>query len=305
MPKPNTKLIVILGPTSSGKTGWAFKLCQEFNGEIISADSRQIYREMDIGTNKFIKSKVHKVKSPEIREHLIDIVNPDKTLTLSQYKKLAIKTINDILNRGKVPFLVGGTGLYISAIVDNLEIPEVKPDWELRKYLEKKDLENLQKDLQTLDPIAYNKIDLNNKRRLIRALEVCKITGKSFSSLQKKGTPFFDTLQIGIDISKEELHKKINFRVDKMKKAGLEQEVQKLAQKYSWNLPSMSGIGYREFNISRNAKFCVSTEKIFDEIKKHTQQYAKRQMTWFRRDKRIIWTTDYKKAEEKIKDFLV
>lgn len=352
------RIIVILGPTASGKTGWAFRLCEEFGGEIVSADSRQIYREMNIGTAKKIQetlpnggqARYKMQKNPNSKsqipnnsqylifniqypaQYLIDIVDPDEILTLSQYKKLAVEKINDIISRGKVPFLVGGTGLYISAIVDNLEIPEIEPDWELREKLEAKNISDLQNELKKLDPEIYKKIDLQNKRRIIRAIEVSKNSEKPFSSLQKKGKPLFDCLQIGIDISKEELHKKIDKRVDEMRKAGLEQEVRELAKKYSWNLPSMSGIGYREFRpplLSEEAPpleggdkegvlqgkcACPETlfsmknrpylEDVFNEIKKHTRQYAKRQMTWFRRNSEIRWTSDYKIAKNKIKDFL-
>ncbi|MFH1175366.1 MAG: tRNA (adenosine(37)-N6)-dimethylallyltransferase MiaA, partial [bacterium] len=285
--KPN--LIVILGPTASGKTGWALKLCEKFNGEIVSADSRQIYREMNIGTGKI--DGISSLPSPllykegvgggeNIPQHMIDIVNPDEILTLPQYKKQALNCIYDIINRGKIPFLVGGTGLYISAIVDNLEIPEVEPDWNLRKNLEKMTLKEMQKELKNLDPETYKEIDLNNKRRLIRALEVCKITGKPFSKLRKKGAPLFNSLQIGIDISKENLHKNIDKRVDQMSEAGLEKEANELAKKYIWDLPSMSGIGYREFRADTQVR-PYDNDAIFDEIKKHTRQYAKRQMTWF------------------------
>jgi len=307
-----SQLIVILGPTASGKTGWAFKFCEKFNGEIVSADSRQIYNGMDIGAGKDF--------TPKIIQHMIDIVNPNEILTLPEYKQRAIEKIYDIIERGKIPFLVGGTGLYISAIVDNLEIPEVKPDWELREKLEKKNLKDLQDKLKKVDPKTYKATDLKNKRRLIRALEVSKITGKPFSSLRKKGDPLFDCLQIGIDAPKEELGKKIDLRIEQMKKDGLEEEVKKLSKKYSWSLPSMSGIGYKEFknyfdcyvtlplNSPSSLKFPLLSEeelrKVCEEIKKHTKQYAKRQMTWFKRDKRIVWVKDYKEVENKIEKFL-
>lgn len=312
------KLIVILGPTASGKTAWAFKLCEEFNGEIVSADSRQIYKEMDIGTakNKMQDIRCKMQKKSEIRnqeseiisnipQHLIDIVKPDQTLTVSEYKKMAIETINNIIRRGKIPFLTGGTGLYISAIVDNLEIPEIKPDWNLRKEFEKKNLKELQSQLKKVDPGSYKEIDLDNKRRLIRAIEASIISGKPFSTLRKKGAPLFDSLQIGIDIPREELNERINKRVDEMKEKGLEREITKLSKKYSWDLPSMSGIGYKEFNIDcRDTINRASTINIFDQIKLHTKQYAKRQMTWFKRDERIIWIKEPEKARKLIANYL-
>ena len=298
-------LIVILGSTASGKTGWAMKLCQRFSGEIVSADSRQIYREMNIGTAKSPQAQISNFKfqisktDNEIKQHLIDIVDPDESFTLSDYKELAIKKINDIHDRGKIPFLVGGTGLYISSVVDNLDIPEVAPDKKLRAELERKNTKDLRKELKILDPVFYEKIDLNNRRRLIRAIEVCKITGNPFSSLRKKGKPLFNVLQIGIDIPREELNKKIDKRVDEMREAGLEEEVRNLSKKYSWDLLSMSGIGYQEFrdHLDCYVACYVTIDDVFEEIKKHTRQYAKKQMTWFRRDKSVQWTGDFKKAE--------
>ncbi|TRZ77983.1 tRNA (adenosine(37)-N6)-dimethylallyltransferase MiaA [bacterium] len=311
MSNSNTKkpLVVILGPTASGKTGWAMKLCQKFStqggGEIVSADSRQIYRGMDIGT---AKTRELGIKNTELRiddginQHLVDIVDPDESFTLSDYKKLAIEKINDIHDRGKVPFLVGGTGLYISAIVDNLDIPEVAPDKKLRAELEKKSTQDLQTELKNLDPISYEKIDLNNRRRLIRAIEVCEITGEPFSSLRKKGEPLFNVLQIGIHTDKKVLDGKINRRVDEMIANGLVDEVKKLSTKYSSDLPSMSGIGYAELNVHFNAH--LTLEQAIDLIKVHTRQYAKKQMTWFRRDDRIRWISDYDEAELLVKRHL-
>jgi tRNA dimethylallyltransferase len=174
-------LIVILGPTASGKSNLAIKLAKKFNGEIISADSRQIYQEMDIGTAKITKEEMS-----GIPHYLIDIVKPDQEFTLAQYKKLAVKIIKDVQKRGKLPFLVGGTGLYIQAVVDNLEIPQVKPNKKLRNKLEKLTNQELLNQLKKLDPLSAVSIDPNNKRRLIRALEVCLIAKKPFSQQRKK-----------------------------------------------------------------------------------------------------------------------
>jgi len=294
-------LIVILGPTASGKSNLAVKLTKKFSGEIVSADSRQIYQEMNIGT-----AKASLEQRKLIPHHLIDIVNPDENFTLSDYKKMTIEKINDIHSRGKIPFLVGGTGLYISAIIDNLNIPEVAPDQKLREELEKKEIKDLQKELKILDPDFYKKIDLNNRRRLIRAIEVCRIANKPFSSLREKGKTLFNILRIGVDVPREKLNEKINKRIDEMRKNGLEKEVKNLSKKYSWDLLSMSGIGYQEFRsyVERDKNSPEELDKIFEEIKKHTRQYAKKQMTWFRRDRNIQWISDYDKTELLVNNFL-
>lgn len=290
-------LIVILGPTASGKSELAIKLAKKFNGEIVSADSRQIYKEMNIGTAKTTKKEM--ANTPH---HLIDIIKPDQEFTLAQYKKEAIKVIKGIQKRGKLPFLVGGTGLYIQAVVDNLKIPEVKPDKKLRAKLEKKKTEELFKQLKKIDPQSVRFIDSNNKRRIIRALEVCLTTKKSFFQQRKKGQPLFDILQIGLRPDEKTLEKRINQRVEKMFQTGLVTEVEKLLEKYPPKLPSMSGIGYQETILYIQGK--INLDKTQELIKQHTRQYAHRQITWFKRDKRIKWTKDQKEAGGLIKDFL-
>ena len=312
---PHNKLIVILGPTASGKSDLAIKLAKEFNGEIVSADSRQIYQEMDIGTGKIemrgtvpviqslFQGLYHRDSPSMIPHYLIDIIKPNQEFTLAQYKRLAIKAIKDIKKRGKLPFLVGGTGLYIQAIVDNLQIPKVKPNKKLRNKLEKLTSQELFKQLKKLDPLAIATVDSHNKRRLIRALEVCLITKKPFSQQRKKGQPLFDVCQIGLKINKKNLEKRINQRVDKMFKAGLVEEVKKLTQKYSPNLSSMSGIGYREI-IQSFGSDVSEINQAKELIKQHSRQYARRQITWFKRDKRINWVSNYQEAQKVIADFL-
>jgi len=275
--KKMNKLVVILGPTASGKTKLADNLSQEFNGEIINADSRQIYIGMDIGTNK----------SPA---HLVDIIYPGQIFTVAQYKKLATKIIKEVQSRGKLPFLVGGTGLYIQAVVNNLQIPKVKPNKLLRQKLEKQSLKQLFYILKRLDPQTAETIDSKNQRRLVRALEVC-LSGQKFSE-KIKSKPLFDVLQIGISIDRVKLNKRINKRVDEMLQEGLEDEVKTLGN----NMPET--IGYQEFKQGK------SIAKIADLIKLHTRQYAKRQMTWFKRDRRIKWIRNYGEARNLIKSFL-
>jgi len=290
----NKKLIVILGPTASGKTEMAMRLSKKFKGEIVSADSRQIYKEMNIGTAK-------PKKTFGIPHHLIDIIKLDQEFNAAIYKKLATKTIKDIQKRGKIPFLVGGTGLYIWTIVDNLKFSGISAQKELRRDLEKKSAKELFRFYKKLDPKGAKFIDKNNKRRLIRAIEVCKVTGKSFWQERKSEKPIFDTLQIGIKIEKRILEKRIEKRINQMIKMGLEKEAKTLFKKYG-NVPTLCTIGYQEWFEFFEKK--IDKETVKKEILKHTLSYAKRQMTWFRRDKRIVWLKDYKRIVELIKNFL-
>jgi len=294
---PTDKLIVVLGPTASGKSDLAIKLAKRFNGEIVSADSRQIYQEMDIGTAKPTKGQ-----AADIPHHLIGVVKPNQEFSLAQYKSLAVKTIKDIQKRGLLPFLVGGTGLYIQAVVDNLQIPRVKPNKKTRDRLEKLTNQQLFNRLNKLDPASAELIDQNNKRRLIRALEVCLLTEKPFSEQRKKGQPLFEIRQIGLKINKATLNKKIDQRVEKMIKAGLVEEVKKLSEKYHFQLPAMSGIGYQEIGQYLQNKISLAEAKYL--IKQRTRQYARRQLTWFKRDKRINWIKNYSAALKIITDLL-
>lgn len=303
-------LIVILGPTASGKSELAIKLAKFFNGEIISADSRQIYKDMIIATNKIQDTK-------QIPHYLIGVVKPNQIFTAAQFKQKAIKIIKDIQKRGKIPFLVGGTGLYISAVVDNLEIPQIPPDEKLRQKLEKEieryGVEKAYQKLIKLDPQAKNFVQEKNSRRIIRALEICLATGKKFSELRTRGKSLFNVLQIGIKIPKKTLYKKINERVEKMIKDGLVEEVKNLAKKYPFTLPSMSGIGYKQ--IGKYLKKEISLDEAVGLIKRDTRRYVSKQMSWFkkhpspeqiqqRESKKIKWVKKYSEAQKIVKDFL-
>ncbi|TSC96361.1 MAG: hypothetical protein Athens101410_75 [Parcubacteria group bacterium Athens1014_10] len=306
--KKLNKLVVILGPTASGKSSMAIKLAKFFNGEIISADSRQIYKEMDIGTNKIPLLYPPLFQKGRIKGggYMIDITKPNQSFTVAQFKKKVIKIIKDIQKRNKIPFLVGGTGLYISAITDNLKIPEIKPNEKLRKKIEKEikkyGLGKIYQKLLKLDPGAKNFIEEKNPRRIIRALEVCLTAGKSFSELRKKGEPLFDVLKIGIKTPRQILYKKINRRVDEMLKQGLLKEVENLAKKYSWQLPAMSGIGYKQLGMYLRKE--IDLNQAINLIKRDTRRYARRQISWFKRDKNIHWIKNRQKAKKIIKEFL-
>ncbi len=301
------KIIVILGPTASGKTDLGLALAKKFNGEIVSADSRQVYKKMDIGTAKPVgewneEEKVYIVDG--IPHHLMDVVDPKKEFSLADYKVLATKSIENILSRKKLPIVVGGTGLYIQALVDNLDIPKVEPDKHLREQLEKKKLPELVEMLEKIDPDTAQILDLKNPRRVLRALEVVMQTGKSFSKQQTKSKPVYEVLQIGIDLSPEELFKRISSRIDGQIAEGLIEETKKLAGKYGWSIPSMSGIGYKQIGLYLRGEMTLN--EALEVLKRDTRRYTKRQKTWFKRDKKIVWikNTDLALAQKLIKDFL-
>ncbi len=277
------KVLVILGPTASGKTDLAINLAKKFNGELISADSRMIYKEMDIGTAK-----------PKYPHHLINIVSLNQNFNVALYKEKALKTIEEIIERGKLPILVGGTGLYIKAIVDNLDFPKIKPDKKLRKELEKKSNQELYSLYKELDKKGAKTIDRDNKRRLIRAIEVCLLSNQLFSEQKAKKEPLFETLQIGIKKTKKELKENIEKRTEKMLKKGLKKEAQRLWAKYGKNNQVLlNTIGYAEWK-KKNIK---------EEIISNTIKLANRQMTWFKKEK-IKWVKNEKEAERLVKKFL-
>jgi tRNA dimethylallyltransferase len=293
-----SKLIVILGPTATGKTKLAVALARKFNGEIVSADSRQVYRGMNIGTGKDLK------EYGKIKYHLIDVCNPNTEFNVAKYKKLVLKEIDGIIQRGKTPFLVGGTGLYISAIIDNLDFPAVAPSKKIRKKLEKLKKEAKIKLLKKLDPAALEFVDINNPRRLDRALEVC-LAGYKFSELRKKKEPIFDCLQLGVTFPKKIIDKRIDTRVELMIKRGLIMETEKLMKKYGKNAAPLQTIGYKEIiDFLKNKPGQKIGPEIINLIKIHTHQFAKRQTTWFKRDKKIKWIKDEKQATKLIKKFI-
>jgi tRNA dimethylallyltransferase len=286
------KLLVILGPTASGKSDLAIKIARSFSGEIISADSRQVYKEMNIGTAKPMKDNLH---------NLLDLINPDKHFSASQYKKLAYKTIKNIQKKDKLPILCGGTGLYISSVIENWQFPTIPPQEKLRKQLAKKTIEQLFIIYERLDPKGANFIDKKNKRRLIRAIEVCRTNNKPFWQQRKKNEPLFNTLIIGINLSKEELKKRISARIKKMIKTGLETEIKTLVKKYGW-IPSLQTIGYQEWQQYFDNK--INKKEVQDLIELHTLQYSKRQMTWFKKMENVQWIEKPEQAIKLTKLFL-
>ena len=297
------KIIVILGPTASGKSALAVEIAKRFNGEIISADSRQVYQGLNIGSGKITKKEMGGVP-----HHLIDVVSPKKTFTVVQYQKLAKKTIGQILNRNKLPIICGGTGFYIDALIYNYQLPKVPPQKHLRKKLDKKSPEELFKILSQLDPERAQNIDPYNKRRLIRALEIVMTTGLPVPKLfannsQKFAENSYDVLKIGIGKSGVKLKKLIDQRVGEWINRGLIQEVKNLHKNsLSWHRLNELGLEYRI--TARYLQNLISYEQMVEMLKKETWRYAKRQMTWIRRDKEIHWVKTKKEAFCLVKDFL-
>ncbi|MBI0387844.1 tRNA (adenosine(37)-N6)-dimethylallyltransferase MiaA [Thermoactinomyces sp. CICC 24227] len=281
------KLVVIVGPTAVGKTGLSVRLAKRVHGEIISGDSMQVYRGMDIGTAKIMPEEMEGVP-----HHLIDILPPDQNFSVQEYQQLAREKISEINRRGHLPMLVGGTGLYIEAVVHDYLMTHVKEDPKLREELHafarREGNEALHRRLEEVDPVQAKKLHPNDLRRMIRALEVYHVTGKPFSELKGKGTSPYDVLWIGLTMPREQLYERINRRVDEMIQKGLVDEVKKLwEQGYGLHLTSMQAIGYKE--IVSYLKNEITLDEAIHLIKRGSRKYAKRQLSWFRRLKEIHW----------------
>ena len=283
------KVIVICGPTASGKTALSIELAKRINGEIVSADSMQIYKDMNIGTAKPTKEEMQGIK-----HYLIDFVSPDKRYSVAQYKKDAKQAINEILKKGKYPIVVGGTGLYVDSLIYEIEYDDIKLDENYRKELEKiaeeQGLEKLYNMALKIDPIAMKKISKNDKKRIMRILEIYKATGKTKTEqeIESRKRPIeYDYKVFAINWNREELYQRINKRVDTMIKQGLIDEVKNILQKYNTFPTSMQGLGYKEVVEYLNGN--CTKEEMIEKIKMETRRFAKRQLTWFRKNKQTIW----------------
>lgn len=293
----SNKLIVIIGPTASGKTDLSIQLAKKFKGEIVSADSRQVYKGMDLGSGKITKKEMG-----GIPHYLLDVASPKRRFTVAQYRKAALEAIKNIQKRGKLPFLVGGTAFYIQALIDGVTIPKVKPDWKLRKELKKETKENLFSRLKKLDSRRAKTIDKNNKRRLIRALEIVIKTKRPVPKT-KKNPISSDILMIGIKKPKEKLEERIGKRLKKRLKEGMIIEVKRLRNSgLSWKRLESFGLEYRY--IAQYLQNKISKEKMMERIQKESEHFAKRQTTWFKKDKRIYWIKNKKEAEKLVRKFL-
>ena len=287
MEKP--KVIVICGPTASGKTALSVELAKKINGEIISADSMQIYKDMDIGTAKPTHDEMQGIK-----HYLIDCVSPTKRYSVADFKKDATNAIEEILNKNKIPIIVGGTGLYVDSLIYEINYNEMNVDLEYRAELEKiadeKGLEYLHDMAKEIDKIATEKISKNDKKRICRILEIYKSTGKTKTELEiesRKKEPKYDFKIFAINMDRSILYERINKRVDLMIDAGLIKEVENLIKKYDEIPTAIQGLGYKEVVAYFDHKY--SKEEMIEKIKMESRRYAKRQLTWFRRNKSIHW----------------
>jgi len=295
------KLVVLLGPTASGKSGLGITLAQHFQGEIVSADSRQVYRGLDIGT-----AKVTPAEQALVPHHLLDVANPGETYTVAQFQRDATAAINDILKRRHQPFLIGGSPHYIQAVVDNLDIPHIEPQPELRAQLEKSPVAELIEQLEELDPHTAAIIDRNNPRRIIRALEVCLVSGQPFSQQRKMSEPLYQSLLLGIEWPREVLYRRIDERVDERLQQGMVQEVQKLLDEgISHQRLESLGLEYRYISRWLTGAF-ESEDEMAQKLKYAIHDFTRRQLTWFRKEKRIVWINgeDWEQAEHVVRDFL-
>ena len=278
-------LVVIVGPTATGKSRLALQLARRFGGEIVNADSRLVYRYMDIGT-----AKPGRDETTLVPHHLIDIINPDEDFNLAQYQRLVSKTVVDIQERGKLPLLVGGSGLYVWGVVEGWQVPEVAPDPAFRRQLEGRvergEVNELFRELEQIDPAAAARVDRLNPRRVIRALEIAR---DSKASQPRKVPPPYDILIIGLTTGRSELYRRIDTRVDGMIEQGLADEVKKLLEMgYSLELPAMSSIGYKQIGLFSKGE--MTLEDAVQQIKTETHRLVRRQYNWFRlKDERIKW----------------
>lgn len=310
MSKENKKLIVIVGTTASGKTSLGVDLALQFNGEIVSADSRQVYKGMDIGTGKDLQEYTIEKgnKKTNIPYHLIDVIDPKKRFTLLDYQKQAFKAIDDILARGKVPILVGGSGLYIQAVIDNYNLSVSTPDNNLRAELEKLSIEEILNQLKKVSKLSVKEFEQiteeKNKRRLIRYLEYCLVSKKPLKNLFKKNKPKYDLLMLGLTFSNEILSERIEKRLKtRIEDDGMIEEVKRLHDEgLSWKRLDEFGLEYRLISLYLRRK--ISYEAMFLELLKGIKNFAKRQKTWFKRDKRIIWIENKSQAKKLVKEFL-
>ena len=300
MDKQLPPVVAIVGPTAAGKSRISIELAEEFHGEIISADSRQVYRHMNIGT-----AKIHPEQQQRVPHHLLDVAEPTETYTLAQFQKAAFTTIDHIHARGRLPFLVGGTGLYVQSVIDNLEIPAIPPQEKLREELGTLSLPQLRERLKAGDPVGYLNIDLNNPRRIIRAIEVTETAGVPFSKIKKAGKPKYDPLLLGITKTKDSLDKRIADRMKERMEAGMCEEVQALHDEHgvTWDQLEAFGLEYRR--IAQYLQGAFSYDEMVEKLTRDITNFAKRQMTWFKRDKRIHWVENENEAESVLSDWLV
>lgn len=298
----NIPLVVLLGPTASGKSSHAIELAREFGGEIVSADSRQVYKQLDIGSGK-----VTPEEQAMVQHHLLDVAEPGTRFTVADFKQLADAALADIWKRGKLPFLVGGSSLYLDVVIENYQIPSCDQDENYRLQLERRALDDLVAELNVVDPVVYETIDKKNRRRVSRALEVFHLTGIPLSEQKRKGDNVYASLLLGVAVSREELYDKIDRRVDERIAHGMLQEVEGLlAQGVSQDWLKNLGLEYRILT-----EFLCDSDRSDIELQKHLQKlkfaihdFARRQIIWYRRNTSIVWCSTYEEMRSSIRSFL-
>lgn len=294
------KILTIVGPTASGKTSLGLLLAKRFDGEIVNADARQLYKDFSIGTGKpECESEYHHDEHicwvDDVPHYLMDSQDPRQPISVAEYKTLAEERIADILSRGKLPIVVGGTGLYVSALIDQPLLPEVPPNEVLRAELEQRELPELVHELLELDEEAGDSIDLQNPRRVIRAIELIKALDLPIREIRKTGEPKYDALQLAIKHEPEVLRERIDKTIERFFEEGWLQEVRELLTKnISFDVPAWSSIGYPELRQVLDGK--LEEQEAKRQIQFATWHYAKRQLTWFKRDQRIKWMSSEKDA---------
>ena len=278
------KVIVICGPTASGKTSLGIQIANLVNGEIISADSMQIYKDMDIGS-----AKPTTEERSQATHHLVDFVDPDRRYSVADFKKDAESKIKEILEENKVPIIVGGTGLYVNSLIYNIHYNEVETDLEYRKMLENIDVKDLYKMAESIDSEGLKKIALTDRKRISRILEIYHSTGKTKTELEKESRhePEYNYKIFVLNMDRQKLYDRINLRVDLMIKDGLVDEVKRMLEKYSEFPTAMQGLGYKEIVDYLNGN--CSLDEAIEKIKLETRRYAKRQLTWFRSYDDATW----------------
>lgn len=298
------KVIVICGPTASGKTGLSIELAKKINGEIVSADSMQIYQEMDIGT-----AKPTKEEQQGIKHYLMDFVSPEERYSVADYKKDAKQAIKEILQKGKTPIVVGGTGLYVDSLIYEIEYPNIEFDERYRKELEQRveteGLEKLYEEAQKIDPEASEKISSNDEKRILRILEIYHATGKTKTEQEiesRKNPVEYDYKVYALKWDREILYERINKRVDLMLEQGLIEEVKEILERHQKFPTAMQGLGYKEVVEFLEGK--LTKEEMIEKLKMETRRYAKRQMTWFRKNKQTIWLEGQAKIQDNIEIIL-
>lgn len=326
MPANSEKLVVILGPTATGKTKIAVKLASKFHGEIISADSRQVYRGMDIGTGKDLAeyrlksapvaskkasgraSRGHR-KAQEVPYHLIDIISPKTPFNVARYQQLAYRAIGQVQKSGQVPFLVGGTGLYIDAVVKGFEFSaalkhkNIKTLKQIRQEMAELSISQLLARLKKIDLETYKVIDQKNRRRVERALEIYYQAGQKKSETDKKSAPDLEVLTIGIKFPLEKIYKKIDSRLEARIKEGMVKEIKKLRRDgVSWKRLDEFGLEYRF--VSRYLRGLLTYDEMLEQLRNAIHHFAKRQLTWFKRNPDIVWVENYSQALAEVKKFL-